>query len=51
LIELGAYKPGTNAALDKALHIIQPINQLLLQDNEKPLSFDTLMQRFKDIVV
>lgn len=51
LIELGAYKPGTNAALDKAYQLIKPIHQLLLQDNEDNLSFDTLMQRFKDLLV
>lgn len=50
LIELGAYKPGTNAALDKALQCIKPINQLVLQGHEKPMSFTTLMQGFKEIV-
>jgi flagellum-specific ATP synthase len=51
LIELGAYKPGNNPALDKAMQHINAINQLLTQGRQQPLSFTELMQRFKELVL
>jgi flagellum-specific ATP synthase len=50
LIELGAYKPGNNPHLDKAVQSIPPINQLLIQDKETRLSFADLIQSFKEIL-
>lgn len=50
LISLGAYKPGSNPSLDKAVQQINPINQLLMQKQKQSLSFNELMQHFKEIV-
>lgn len=49
LIELGAYKPGTNEQLDYAVARIDAINQLLVQ-NQHPIPIEQLMQRFKDVL-
>lgn len=51
LIEIGAYQPGNNPALDKAIPRTQAINTLLTQHNQALLSFDCLMQQFKEILV
>lgn len=51
LIELGAYKQGTNPQLDHSIARIDSINQLLVKGQEKSLSFHELIQRFKDIIV
>lgn len=50
LIELGAYKPGTNILLDNAVTRIKAINQILIQDEEDRLSFVDLMNGFKEIL-
>lgn len=50
LINLGAYKPGTHLHLDKAVHSIDAINQLLMQTNNSSLSANELMLRFKEIM-
>lgn len=51
LIELGAYKPGTNALLDKAVRCMDAINTLLAPQDKPAVPFDHLMQLFKDILV
>lgn len=48
LINLGAYKKGTNPKLDHAIERIDSINQLLTQ--EQKYSFPELMHRFKELV-
>ncbi len=50
LIELGAYKEGTNLSLDKAVQSIHPIHQLLCQNDEQPLGFQELLSRFEEIL-
>lgn len=50
LIELGAYKPGSNPLLDNAVNRINAINQLLTQDKSTALSFADLMSRFKELL-
>lgn len=50
LIDLGAYKPGTNPLLDKAVARINAINQLLIQTAAPYLSFQNLMHSFKEII-
>ncbi|KTD51318.1 FliI/YscN family ATPase [Legionella quateirensis] len=50
LIELGAYKPGTNDLLDHAVSRIASINQILTQDEDHSLSFNELIQSFKEIL-
>lgn len=49
LINLGAYKAGNNADLDKAMSVVPAINQLLTGANSAA-SFDELMQRFGEIL-
>lgn len=50
LIDLGAYKPGTNAHLDRAVERIDSINQLLTQEQQSFSSFSNLIQQFKEIL-
>ena len=50
LIELGAYKPGNNPILDKAVTLINPINELLIQDKKQALTVLDLIQCFKEIL-
>ena len=50
LIELGAYQPGSNAALDTAVMRIDSVNGLLTQSMDETLSNATLFQRFKEIL-
>jgi len=49
LIEIGAYKPGTNPKLDYALERIEAVNQLLVQRIDEHLSMDNLFERFSRI--
>ena len=49
LIEIGAYKPGTNPKLDYALERIEAINQLLIQGIDEHLPMDSLFERFSRI--
>ncbi len=50
LIELGAYKPGSNILLDEAVNRVNAINQILIQDKTTTLSFVDLINRFKEIL-
>lgn len=50
LIELGAYKAGSNIVLDNAVNRINAINQILIQDIEQSLSFVDLMNGFMEIL-
>lgn len=50
LIELGAYQPGKNTALDHAVARIDAINQILTQTMTESLPAATLFHRFKDIL-
>lgn len=49
-IEIGAYKEGANPKLDKALHQLIPLQNLLTQTLEHPLPFEELQSRFKEIL-
>ncbi|RKX37755.1 MAG: flagellum-specific ATP synthase FliI [Thermotogae bacterium] len=40
LIDVGAYKPGSNAQIDKAIQMIQPINRFLQQEIGERSSFE-----------
>lgn len=50
LIDIGAYKPGNNPKLDRAVQRIDLINHLLIQEHKTTLIFADLMQQFKEIV-
>ncbi|MCL9682635.1 FliI/YscN family ATPase [Legionella maioricensis] len=50
LIELGAYKPGSNIPLDNAVSRVNAINQILIQDKTPAISFVDLINRFKEIL-
>jgi len=40
LVEIGAYRPGTNPRLDKALELMPAIDAFLRQGTEEPTSFE-----------
>lgn len=50
LIELGAYKAGTNPLLDKAISCSKAIKQLLVQNNHPSLNTEELISKFKEIL-
>ncbi|CEG57447.1 FliI/YscN family ATPase [Legionella fallonii] len=50
LIQLGAYKPGSNIHLDNAVQRIQAINEVLIQSEGPTLSGVDLVNRFKEII-
>ncbi|OQW35817.1 MAG: EscN/YscN/HrcN family type III secretion system ATPase [Nitrospira sp. SG-bin1] len=47
LVLLGAYKPGMNAALDRAVHAQEAINAYLRQDVEQPASLSSSVQQLE----
>lgn len=49
LIDLGAYKPGNNQALDSAVARFDLVQQLLTQGTNESMRIDQLFQRLKDI--
>ena len=49
LIDLGAYKPGSNQALDSAGARFDLVQQLLTQGMNESMRIDQLFQRLKDI--
>ena len=50
LIAIGAYKKGTNAALDEAVSKINRINAFLMQGIEEKFSYDEIVQLMERIV-
>ena len=50
LISIGAYKHGTNAALDEAINKIDAINGFLMQSVEDSKRFDQTVQLLKEAV-
>lgn len=47
LINIGAYKPGSNARIDKAVKLIDGVNEFLRQDVEDPTDFNQTLKRMK----
>jgi FliI/YscN family ATPase len=50
LITIGAYKPGQNARVDRAVEKIDAVNQFLKQNSEEPTSLQDTWQLMGDIV-
>jgi flagellum-specific ATP synthase len=50
LISIGAYKHGTNAALDEAVEKYPRINEFLMQGTRESFSYDETVSRMKEIV-
>ncbi len=49
LINIGAYKAGSNPEIDYAISKIQAVNQFLLQDVNDKFTFDETVEMMKDI--
>ncbi|WP_036608846.1 FliI/YscN family ATPase [Oribacterium sp. P6A1] len=50
LISIGAYKKGTNAALDEAISKYPDINKFLIQGTKEAFSYDEVLGQIKSIV-
>lgn len=50
LINIGAYKPGSNARIDKAVKLIEPVTDFLRQSVEDPSNFTQTLRRLQQIV-
>lgn len=50
LIEIGAYQAGSNATVDAAISLHQPIKQMLTQSVDEPTSFLTTVQQLEQLV-
>lgn len=50
LISIGAYKKGTNAALDEAVSKYGDINKFLMQGTKESFSYDDVLKQMKRIV-
>ena len=50
LISIGAYKRGTNDALDEAVSKINRINQFLEQDIDESFEYDETVALMKEII-
>ncbi|MBX2987654.1 MAG: FliI/YscN family ATPase [Bdellovibrionaceae bacterium] len=49
LINIGAYKPGSNARIDKAVKLIDPVTEFLRQEVDDPGNFTQTMRRLQQI--
>jgi flagellum-specific ATP synthase len=49
LIQVGAYKPGSNLKLDQAVERIDGLNQLLTQSMDESIAMELLLKRFTEI--
>lgn len=50
LINIGAYKAGSNPEIDEAIDKIRDVNRFLLQDTDEKVSFEESVQIMSDIV-
>lgn len=50
LINIGAYSPGTNPQIDRAIELHEPINEFLKQDVYERVDFDTTRQLMDQII-
>jgi flagellum-specific ATP synthase len=51
LINIGAYKPGSNPKIDKAVRVIDGVNDFLKQKVEDPTSFNSTIRMMQQILV
>ena len=50
LINIGAYKKGTDTAIDRSVELIDPINTFLRQTTDEPCTYDETVERLKKLV-
>jgi flagellum-specific ATP synthase len=50
LITIGAYKPGQNARVDRAVQKIEAVNQFLRQSSDEPSALRDTWQMMSNIV-
>lgn len=50
LINIGAYKPGSNPRIDKAVRLIDAVNDFLRQAVEDPTTFDKTLRQMQQIM-
>lgn len=50
LINIGAYKPGSNPKIDKAVRVIDQVNDFLKQRVEDPTNFNTTVRMMQQIL-
>jgi flagellum-specific ATP synthase len=50
LINIGAYVPGSNPAIDRAIKVNDPINKLLRQEIDDSFTFDETLELLRSIV-
>jgi flagellum-specific ATP synthase len=51
LINIGAYKPGSNPKIDKAIKVIDQVNDFLKQKVEDPSNFNQTLRQLQQIMV
>lgn len=51
LINIGAYKTGSNSKIDKAIKLIDQVNDFLKQPADEPTDFKTTLRMLQQIVV
>jgi len=49
LINIGAYKPGSNPSIDYAIEKIEAVNEFLVQTTEEKFDFDDIVQKLDEI--
>ena len=49
LINIGAYKKGSNAGIDYAIEKIDAVNQFLLQDVDEKISLEETLKRLQQL--
>ncbi len=50
LINIGAYKKGSNPIIDRSIDLIEPINNFLRQDTESTYEYEETVGMLKDII-
>lgn len=50
LINIGAYKPGVNEDIDKAVHYIKDVNNFLCQDVNLKISFNETIEELRNLL-
>lgn len=50
LINIGAYKPGSNPRIDKAVKLIDPVTEFLRQNVDDPSNFNQTLRRLQQII-
>ncbi len=51
LISIGAYKPGTNEKLDRAVSKIDAINEFLIQGTEESTAFEATIEQMRALIM